>query len=122
MKPTFTALALLALLPGALLAQSAALPPAFEVAKVQASPRVPPGIIYTDGGGLHGDRYSLRQATMVDLIGAAYRVEVDNVQGGPSWLERDRFDIFAKAPPNTPPATLLLMLKSVRAAEFHSRP
>jgi uncharacterized protein (TIGR03435 family) len=51
-----------------------------------------------EGGFLRGDRYILRQATMVDLIAAAYGMDASNVQGGPIWLETDRFDITAKAP------------------------
>jgi uncharacterized protein (TIGR03435 family) len=38
---------------------------------------------------------------MVDLIGAAYNVDGDKVLGGPSWLELDRFNVYAKVPPAT---------------------
>ena len=92
-------------------------PPAFEIADVRVSPhRTFP---FPDGGHLRGDRYILRQATMVDLIAAAYGVEASTVQGGPIWLETDRFDIVAKAPPTTPPATVKLMLQSLLAERFN---
>jgi uncharacterized protein (TIGR03435 family) len=55
---------------------------------------------------------------MVDLIATAYGVGQSYVQGGPNWLERDRFDVIAKAPAGTPPATLKLMLKSLLADRF----
>jgi hypothetical protein len=55
---------------------------------------------------------------MVDLIATAYGVDQSYVQGGPNWLERDRFDVIAKAPAGTPPATLKLMLKSLLADRF----
>ena len=101
-------------------AKPVAASPTFDVADVRPSPKVRAGTIYTDGGGLRGDRYTLRQATMVDLIARAYGIHNDeNIQGGPSWLERDRFNIIAKAKPNTPAATLNLMLKSLLAERFH---
>ncbi len=90
--------------------------PSFEAADVHASPyrRFPD----MDQGSLRGDRYVLRQATMVDMIATAYGVDQSYVQGGPNWLERDRFDVIAKAPARTPPATLKLMLKSLLADRF----
>src|SRR5271168_533786 len=90
--------------------------PEFEIADVHVSPhRTFP---FMDGGMLRGDRYNLRQATMVDLISTAYGVDAKSVQGGPPWLETNRFDIVAKAPPGTPPATLKLMLKALLADRF----
>ena len=38
---------------------------------------------FFEGGRLRGDRYVLRQATMVDLITTAYGVDAGNVQEGP---------------------------------------
>ena len=48
-----------------------------------------------DGGYLTGDRYILHQATMTQLIAAAYNLDEAYVQGGPSWLDWDRYDIEA---------------------------
>ena len=56
---------------------------------------------------------------MVDLIAAAYGLDSTNVQGGPIWLETDRFDIIAKAPPTTSKDTLKLMLQSLLAERFN---
>ena len=70
------------------------------------------------GGFLSGNRYVLKQATMVDLISTTYGVEAEKVLGGPNWLEFDRFDIIAKVPPGTPPATLKLMLQALLADRF----
>ena len=67
------------------------------------------------GGVLRGTRYDLRKATMLDLIRIAYDVNPEMVVGWPNWLEFDRFDIAAKAPANTSPATLHLMLQSLLA-------
>ena len=67
---------------------------------------------------MRGDRYILRQATMVDLIATAYGVDASNVQGGPIWLETDRFDVIAKVPATTTPATAKLMLRSLLQDRF----
>lgn len=95
---------LLAVLSGPVFAQSPATsndkPPAFEAADVHVSPyrRIP----FMNGNVLRGDRYVLHQATMVDMIATAYGVDASTVQGGPIWLESDRFEVIAKAPATTP--------------------
>jgi uncharacterized protein (TIGR03435 family) len=73
---------------------------------------------YMDGGNLKGDRYMIHDATMVDLISTAYKVDEDNVLGGPAWLETDRFDVIAKAPPATSEETLRRMLQALLADRF----
>jgi uncharacterized protein (TIGR03435 family) len=52
------------------------------------------------------------------LIASAYGLESEKVQGGPNWLDTDRFDIAAKAPVNTPPAQVKLMLQTLLADRF----
>src|SRR6266851_8268083 len=114
---TFACITLLVILSSPVFAQStatpaattttaAATPPAFEIADVHMSPHH--SFPFADGGSLHGERYAFRQATMLDLISTAYGLDPSNVQGGPTWLETDRFDIVAKAPPKTAQATLKL--------------
>jgi uncharacterized protein (TIGR03435 family) len=71
------------------------------------------------GGVLRGGRYDLRNATMLDLIATAYSItDRDLVIGGPAWLERQRFDLAAKAPQETSPAAVRLMLQSLLAERF----
>jgi uncharacterized protein (TIGR03435 family) len=112
----FARMILLALLSGSVCAQSTAIPPTFEAADVHVSPhRTFPDF---EGGMIRGDRYVLRQATMVDLIATAYGVDASNVQGGPIWLETDRFDIAAQVPATTTPATAKLMLRSLLQDRF----
>lgn len=110
-------LCLLAFVYSASMAQSAAPRPAFEIADVHASPHRMFAI--QDPGVLRGDRYVVREATMLNLIALAYSIDPVKVQGGPSWLEMDRFDIIAKAPPNTSPANLKLMMQSLLADRFN---
>src|ERR1700733_1482135 len=112
----FAGMVLFALLSSAGFAQTAAAPVAFEVADVRVSPHR--AFPFLEPGSERGDRYIVRQATIVDLIATAYGVDVANVQGGPSRLEMDRFDIVAKAPKDTPKDTLKLMLQALLAERF----
>jgi uncharacterized protein (TIGR03435 family) len=91
----FAGLILSSLLCNAAFAQPTDRAPTFEVADVQVSPHR--AVPFMDGGFLRGDRYVLRQATMLDLIATAFGLDASNVQGGPIWLETDRFDVIAKA-------------------------
>jgi uncharacterized protein (TIGR03435 family) len=95
---------------------SAAASAQFDIADVHASPFV--RFPFMDGGNLSGDRYILHQATMTEIIGAAYNLDPTNVQGGPSWLDWDHFDIVAKAPATTSKAEIRLMLQSLLAQRF----
>lgn len=105
-----------ALLSGLAFGQVAEKPTAFDLADVHASAHVTNP--YMRGGVLRGGRYDVRTASIVDLIAAAYQVDAEKVQGGPSWLDIDRFDIVAKAPVNTPPETVRLMLQALLADRF----
>lgn len=89
---------------------------AFDVADVHASPAA--RFYFMDGGNLLGDRYTLRGATMTQLIAAAYNLDASNVQWGPSWLDWDHYDIEAKAPSTTSKASIRLMLQSLLAQRF----
>jgi uncharacterized protein (TIGR03435 family) len=104
--------------PLSLASASLAPPPVAAFAAIDVHPSPPRTFPYMDGGNLRGQLYDIRQATMVDLIAKAYGVEVENVQGGPSWLEWDRFDVVAKAPAGTPPATVKLMLQALLKERF----
>jgi len=92
--------------------------PTFDVADVHVSARATNPYTYVSGGVLRGGRYDLRKATMLDLIRIAWGVVPDRVLGGPNWLELDRFDVIAKAPPATSPETVKLMLQALLADRF----
>jgi len=62
-------------------------------------------------------RYKLRQATFMDLVRTAYVVDADTIFG-PTWLERDRFDVIAKAHSSTSQDNLRLMFRSLLADRF----
>ena len=103
MKRLFAVVAVTAVFSGSVLGQAPAPRPAFDVAGIQISTRPQPGM---RGGQLRGNRYEIRNATMVDLIRTAYNVQPEKIGGGPSWLEWNRFDIAALAPEKTSPDRL----------------
>src|SRR6185503_1141912 len=108
-------LPLLALLPVAAFSQTAETAPRFEVADVHNSPRVAQPL---QQGPFYGDgRYEIRYATMLDLVRLAYNVDPEKVSGGPSWLEMDRFDVFAKTSAGSPEVRRR-MLQSLLADRF----
>src|ERR1700712_1798103 len=95
------ALTLFALLSTSSMAQTASVSKSFVIADVHSSP-------FTSNPFMHGNTikdglYFLTQVTMLDLIATAYGVDAANVQGGPTWVERNRFDIRARVPEKTTP-------------------
>src|SRR5262245_59968264 len=124
MTRVFAGIALATLLSGATFGQSSQPRSTFEIVDVHASPRITNTVLDRLGPkldfrtSLRGERYEVRNATMVDLIRTAYDVEGDQVVGGPNWLEFHRFDVTALVPPDTPEATLKLMLQSLLADRF----
>src|SRR6202789_2885746 len=111
------AFALFALLSVSSMAQTPAVSKSFVIADVHASPFTSNPFMH--GNSIQGDRYFLTQATMLDLIATAYAVDASNGHGGPTWLERDRYDIRAKVPPGTTSADVKLMLRTLLADRFH---
>jgi uncharacterized protein (TIGR03435 family) len=49
---------------------------------------------------------------------AAFQVRSDMIAGGPEWMDSERFDIIAKAPPETDDKTLRMMLQTLLAERF----
>jgi len=107
-----TALALVALF-----GQSPANGPQFLVADIHSSPRAIPPV--ARGPFLAGNRYEVRCASMLDLIRIAYGVDAERIVGGPSWIEMDRFDIFAKTQGGSTDGSRRLMLRTLLAQRFH---
>jgi uncharacterized protein (TIGR03435 family) len=103
--------------------------PGFEITDAHVTPKVVANP-YMEVTPPHEGRYEFHSASMIDLIQEAYGYDFDKILGGPSWLEMDRFEVIAKAPPGTsavappgsPPGTpsdaVKEMLKSVLADRF----
>lgn len=117
MKRACTCLSLLGLLSVAAFSQPAETTAKFELADVHASPHTTfpqvRGPFYTSG------RYELRFANMLDLIRIAYGVDPEKVSGGPSWLEIERFDVFAKVSENSNNESRKRMLQALLAERFN---
>lgn len=112
----FASFSTLAILAGVAFSQSTETPRTFELSEVRTVP--PKQNQFIRGGLMRGGRYELRDATMVDLIKTAYKVEEDNVLGGPNWLESDRFDVIAKTAPTVSAEALREMLQALLADRF----
>ncbi len=102
---------------GPAFSQSPAITPRFDLADVHPD-REMNSTPEVTGGVLRGGRYELRQASMLDLIATAWRVDPDTVLGGPTWLQMDRFDVIATAPINTSREKVRLMLQNLLADRF----
>src|SRR6185437_6668917 len=95
--------------------------PKFEIADVHPTPpffNANGNLEQMDGGLMHGGRYELRRATMIDLIQTAYGISADKIVGGPNWVEMNRYDIIAKTPADATSANAKLMLRSLLAERF----
>jgi uncharacterized protein (TIGR03435 family) len=100
------------------LAQSRDAPAKFDAADVHVSAKSANPNQFLRTGPLHAGRYEVKSATMVDLIRIAYGFDSDKIVGGPSWLEMDRFDVIAKAPVESTPEALKLMLQALLEERF----
>lgn len=92
--------------------------PQFDVADVHGIAISTGANLNMRGGVMRAGIYQLQGATMVDLIKTAYGVDADKVLGGPSWLELDRYDVYAKGPAGTSTETANLMLQSLLGDRF----
>jgi uncharacterized protein (TIGR03435 family) len=90
--------------------------PAFEVAAVKVNRSGGPGP--EKERFLPGGRIELSNATLREMIVPAYGVKGNMIMGGPKWIDSERFDIVAKAAPDTPVATLLLMIRNLLEERF----
>jgi uncharacterized protein (TIGR03435 family) len=96
--------------------QSAAAPPAFEVASVK--PAAPPtgNIVMRRAGGDPGMvRYDNASLTM--LIARAYGVKNYQISG-PDWLDSGGYDVVAKAPAGAATELIPAMLQALLAERF----
>jgi uncharacterized protein (TIGR03435 family) len=67
--------------------------PSFAVATIK--PDVTSGIKMR-GPGTDGHEFKLRNGSLGDLISFAYDVQANEIIGGPSWMDQDRYDIEAR--------------------------
>ena len=95
---------------------------AFEVASVKPNKSGEPSIRF---GLLPGGRFNAVNVPARQLIVFAYApMQAFQIEGGPGWINSDRFDVTAKAEGNPPPAApnqpgpLALMMRTLLADRF----
>jgi uncharacterized protein (TIGR03435 family) len=88
----------------------------FEVATLKASPPGEPGAGIRPLPG--GQRYEAVNLTLKGIMVAAYRVKADQIVGGPSWIDTDRFDMNAKAERSSSIEELHAMLRNLLQEQF----
>jgi uncharacterized protein (TIGR03435 family) len=97
---------------GELRAQSAGV---FEVASVK------PNTSGADGIGIDtqpGERLTVTNASLRNLITFGYRIQDNQLVGGPDWQRTARFDVLAKAEKEGTTEELLAMLRPLLAERF----
>jgi uncharacterized protein (TIGR03435 family) len=90
-------------------------PAQFEVASVKANMS---GDAKVAIQMLPGGRFTATNATLRQLIRNAYQLQEFQITGGPGWLDRDRFDIVAKAEGGDDAGRGQLMLQALLAERF----
>jgi uncharacterized protein (TIGR03435 family) len=89
--------------------------PAFEVASIK---RNRSGSDMAEGGLQPGGRVNARNVTLVNLIIMAYAIPPDRIEGGPSWVSTDRFDVAAVGNRNASIAETRQMMRTLLAERF----
>jgi uncharacterized protein (TIGR03435 family) len=89
--------------------------PAFEVASVKPnkSGSRSSGLPFLPNGGFNGTNVPLKS-----VIAIAYEVRTFQIDGGPDWLNSERFDIVARGPEGTPDGQRPAMLRALLADRF----
>lgn len=90
--------------------------PAFEVASVK--PTRPENLLHDGVRFAPGGRFTASSLTLKGLIRFAYAVQGYQIDGGPPWLNADRFDVDTKAEGNPNHEQLLAMLQTMLADRF----
>lgn len=91
--------------------------PAFDVASIkrnvsgeQASSMRPSG----------ADGIAITNYSLFNIIRNAYNVQAFQIVGGPDWLDRDRWNVLAKAEGVTQPQQLMVRLQTLIADRFNA--
>lgn len=115
MKPFLKTLLPAAIIAGVVNAQQR---PEFDAATVKLSPAVQLGTpMPINLGTVRNGTVTLTNTTLGECLQFAYSIVSDRQIVGPDWIKSRevRFDVVAKAPPDTPQDQLLLMLQNLLA-------
>ena len=100
-----------------LLGQSAEVHPTFEVVSVK--PSAPGGVPFM--GLQPGGRFTALQTTLRLLIERAYHIQPYQHEGGPAWMDSEKFDVIGQAGRTVTNDELSEMLKTMLADRFKLR-
>ena len=94
--------------------------PAFDVASVKVSPPSKTDLININLGNIQHGTLSLTNASLADCLRFAYSLSSNSQLAGPDWITSKavRFDIVAKAAPETPREDELRMLQALLNERF----
>ncbi|HUK34987.1 MAG TPA: TIGR03435 family protein [Vicinamibacterales bacterium] len=88
-------------------------PVAFEVASIKPTKTQGTSLLL-----LYPGRLSITNTRVAGLIMRAYRLQAEQLAGGPSWINSEAFDIEARAPGNVSSDQLMLMLRTLLTDRF----
>ncbi|MGB7267488.1 MAG: TIGR03435 family protein [Terracidiphilus sp.] len=91
--------------------------PAFEVASVKPDQRIV-GLDYNNQLTYSFGRFTARNVTLKRLVAEAYRVQLSQISG-PSWIDRNEYDIDARTAEGATREQMALMLRSLLASRFN---
>jgi uncharacterized protein (TIGR03435 family) len=99
-------------------------PVAFEAASVKQNPTAAAGSFV---GRQPGGRFRAQNASLRELICFAYQLQSEQLRGGPSWVDADRWDVLATLktiPTPRPPGSVdetILAMRALLADRFTLR-
>src|SRR5215469_11485042 len=93
--------------------------PAFEVASIRTGAPFSMDLLRSGGIGMKIEpgRVVIHSWSFSDLIGAAYQVRTDQIDG-PDWMNSLRFDVQAKMPAGATASQVPEMLQALLATRF----
>jgi len=93
--------------------------PAFEVASIRTGAPFTMELMRSGGVGMkiNGSRVIIRSWSLADIIGAAFRVRIDQISG-PHWMTTQRFEIQATIPEGGTADQVPEMLQTLLAERF----
>ena len=103
--------------PAAVCAQPPGTPsssPAFDVVSIKRNTTGPS----PSSGAAAPGQLSLTHFTLRMLLRTAYRMPLDRIEGGPAWVDQERYDIIARAQGEPSPEQRQLMLQRLLAERF----
>lgn len=103
----------------AAVAQTAAPPPAFEVASIKPAEPQTMGRMMIRMGGDPG-RVDYQNVSLKDVLARAYDLKRYQISG-PVWLDTERYDIVAKVPDGVPKEQVPAMLQALLMERFQMK-